>query len=343
VTFNSAGVNQFTEVWAVPPSAVPLRVSAVMVSQGTVVGPAPVTTAITIADVTGLQNELALLVQQGVGFTVNRTAVINSSGQLDGASGNLSDCVRVDGSSGPCGSGGGGVLPSFSDGETPSGAINGVNATFTLANTPSPAASLELYLNGLLMTPAVDYTLSGNTISFLSASMPQSGDVLTASYRFANPSNPLGTLTAVQVICSSPGASTSATSLTQLGSCTIPAGLLGTGDRVEVQFQYGHTGTSTAFTGAIAWAGGTVLSRTTTSSETAFVGRMTFGIGASGQSWDVQSWGNTLSFAPGVGSAAANISQNLTISLQGNMAGSTTDTVNLSNFTVIRYPAQSNP
>ena len=36
VTFNNAGVNQFTEVWAVPPSTVPLRLSAVLVSQGEV-------------------------------------------------------------------------------------------------------------------------------------------------------------------------------------------------------------------------------------------------------------------------------------------------------------------
>jgi hypothetical protein len=343
VTFNSAGVNQFTEVWSVPPSSVPLRVAAVLVSQGTVVGPAPVTTAITIADVTGLENELALLVQQGVGFAVNRAAVIDGSGQLDGASGNLSDCLRVDGSSGPCGSGGGGVLPSFSTGEMPGGTANGSNTTFTLANVPSPASSLQLYVNGLLMTQALDYTLSGNTISFLTASTPQTGDLLSASYRYANPSNPLGTLTAAQVICSQSGASTSATTLTQLGSCTIPAGLLGTGDRIEIQFQFGHTGTSTAFTGAILWAGAGVFSRTTVAAETAVAGRMTFGIGASAQTWAAQSWGNSLSFQAGVGSASANIAQNLTVSFEAGMVSSTTDTVNLSNFTVMRYPAQSNP
>jgi hypothetical protein len=33
----------------------------------------------------------------------------------------------------------------------------------------------------------------------------------------------------------------------------------------------------------------------------------------------------------------------LTISFQGAMSTTTSDTVNLSNFTVIRYPAQSNP
>lgn len=343
VTFNSAGVNQFTQVWAVPPSTVPLGVRDVLVSQGTVVGPPPLTTAVNISDVTGLQNQLTIRPQEGANFAIGRTAIINSSGQIDGASGSLSDCVRVDGSSGPCGSGSGGVLPSYSDGEIPSGSINGSNTSFTLANAPSPAASLSLYLNGLLMTQGTDYTLSGNTIAFLTASTPQSGDLLIASYRYANPSNPLGTLAAAQVICSSTGSTTSSTTLTQLGSCTIPAGLLETGDRIEIQFQYSHTGSTTPFTSAITWAGATLVSRSTVSTETAVVGRISSGIESGAQSWDAQSWGNSLSFAASVGATTADTTQNLTISFRGSMSTTTTDTVNLSNFTVIRYPAQSNP
>ncbi len=344
VTFNSQGVNQFMQVWAVPPSTATLRVRDVLVSQGTVVGPPPVTTAIQISDVTGLESQLTLRPQDGVGFTLGRAAVINSSGQIDGASGSLSDCVRVDGSSGPCGAGGGsGLFPSFSDSEIPSGAINGANLVFTLAFPPSPAASLDLSLNGLLMKQGGDYTLSANTITFLAASTPQTGDVLVASYRYANPSNPLGSLTAAQVICSSTGGATSATSLTQLGSCTIPAGLLGNGDRVEVQFQYAHTGTSTGFTGAIQWAGAMILSRTAGSTETALIGRMSFGISATGQNWDSQNWGNSLSFAAAAGSASANTTQNLTVSFLADTAAATGDTAVLGNFTVVRYPAQSNP
>src|ERR1700726_2998899 len=59
VTYNSAGINQFTEIWAVPPSNVTLRVRDVRVSSGTVVGPPPVTSPVQIPDVVGLQNELA--------------------------------------------------------------------------------------------------------------------------------------------------------------------------------------------------------------------------------------------------------------------------------------------
>jgi hypothetical protein len=343
VTYSNAGINQFTQVWAVPPSSVPLRVRDVLVSQGTVVGPLPVTSPIQISDVTGLQNALALLPMEGVGFAIGRTAVINTSGQIDGAAGNLSDCVRVDGSSGPCGSGGGGVLPSFSDSEVPSGSINGSNTTFTLANSPSPAASLDLSLNGLLMKSGTDFTLSGNTISFLIASTPQTGDILVASYRYGNPSNPLGSLTAAQVVCSSVGATTNLTTLTSLGTCTLPAGLIEAGDRIQIQFQYAHSGSSTGFTGEIHWGGTTIVSRAASSSETAYVGKIEIGVYSGAQAWDVQSWGSALSLAAGVGSATENTSQNLTISFYGSMAGATSDTAILRNFTVIRYPAQTNP
>jgi hypothetical protein len=296
-----------------------------------------------ISDVVNLTNELAVRPTEGAGFAIGRAAVIDTSGLIDGASGNLGDCVHVDGSSGPCGSGGGGVLPSVSDGETPAGAVNGTNAMFTLAFSPSPAAALLLYRNGLLMKQGTDYSLSGNTITFFLASVPQATDLLVASYRYANPSNPLGTLTSPQVICSSTGTNTSATTLTQLGSCTIPAGLLGTGDRIEVQFQYAHSGTATGFTGAVLWGGTTIVSRPCVAAETAFVGRITFGIYAGGQSWDAESWGNSLSLANAVGSAAVDTTQTLTISFQADMAGTTSDSAVLRNFTVIRYPAQTNP
>jgi hypothetical protein len=345
VTYNSLGIDQFAEVWAVPSSMVTLRVRDVRVSSGSIVGPLPVTSPIQISDVTNLVPELAVRPLEGVGYTIGRAAVINSSGQIDGAAGNLGDCVKVDATSGPCGSGGGGggVLPSFADGEIPAGSITGVNTAFTLAFTPSPAASLDLYLNGLLMKQGTDYTVSGTAITFITASIPQSGDLLVANYRYANPANPLGTLASSQVICSSAGASTSSPALTQLGSCTIPAGLLGTGDRIEVQFQFAHSGTATGFTGTILWGAATVLSRVCIAGESAFVGRVTFGVNSGVQSWDAQSWGSSLSLASSVGSATANIALNVTISLSGQMAASTADSVGLSNFTVIRYPAQVNP
>jgi phage-related tail fiber protein len=68
------------------------------------------------------------------------------------------------------------------DKETPSGSINGSNTTYTLANTPI-AGSEHVYLNGILQDSGSgnDYTISGATITYLSA--PATGSKLRVSYR----------------------------------------------------------------------------------------------------------------------------------------------------------------
>lgn len=65
--------------------------------------------------------------------------------------------------------------------ETPSGAVNGVNTTFTLANTPI-AGTEQVYLNGILQEPGAgnDYTISGLTITYLAA--PLTNDKLRVTY-----------------------------------------------------------------------------------------------------------------------------------------------------------------
>jgi hypothetical protein len=346
VTYNSEGQFQFSQVWAVPPSSIPLKVSAVLVSSGTVVGGGGgsvgnLTGTIPISSVIGLTSALAVLPIEGVGYAPGLAAVINTSGQIVGASGNLGDCVRVDGSSGPCG--GGGVLPQFSDGETPSGIINGLNTAFTLAFPPSPASSVQLYLNGLRMSQGVDYGISGSTISFVPVSVPQTGDILSASYRYANPNNTLGSLTTPQVVCSAVGTSTSSTTSTSLASCTLPAGLLSAGDRIEVSYLFSHVGTATGFTPQVSWGATPVLSRAGSAADTAFAGTVNFAINSSAQPWSGQSWGSSLAFAPALGSASLNTALSVTISFLGQMSAATSDTVALSGFTVVRYPAQVNP
>jgi hypothetical protein len=345
ITYANRGVNQFTEVWAVPPSALPLRVRDVRLSSGTVIGPAPITgSPVQISDVTGLTNALAIRPTQGVGFSIGRTAIINQAGQIDAATGNLGDCMHVDGSANTCGGGAtGGILPLFADAETPSGAVNGSNTTFTFFFAPSPIDSLILFRNGVLQKHGTDFAIAGNVVTFFAGSIPQTGDQVVGSYRYGNPSNPLGTLTAAQVICSSAGIGTSATTSTSLGTCTIPAGLLTTGDRIEVQFHFRHTGTATAFTGELRWGATSILLRTSVAGELAFTGRLAFGILTGAQSWDAQSWGNSFALANSVGSAAENSALNLTVSFRGLMAATTSDILTLSNFTVVRYPAQTNP
>ena len=75
----------------------------------------------------------------------------------------------------------GGVSHTHVWGETPAGTINGTNAVFTLAAPPSPAASLMLFLNGLMQTPGGnDFTLAGGTVTFAEA--PDPGATLLAHY-----------------------------------------------------------------------------------------------------------------------------------------------------------------
>lgn len=67
--------------------------------------------------------------------------------------------------------------------ETPTGTVNGTNATFTLAFTPLSGTE-HVFVNGVLQNPGTgnDYTISGATITFLTGAIPQTNDVVRVSY-----------------------------------------------------------------------------------------------------------------------------------------------------------------
>ena len=137
-----------------------------------------------ISQVSGLTSALAQKPNMSTTYNSSSAAWIDSSGNIGSVSGNATDCVHVNGSSGPCGSGGGTtVSATFVDGETPAGVINGINPTFNLAQAPNPVTSLEVFRNGVLQAAPIDYTLSGSTITF--TNIPMTSDELIAYYRVA--------------------------------------------------------------------------------------------------------------------------------------------------------------
>lgn len=72
---------------------------------------------------------------------------------------------------------------SFVDSEIPTGTIDGVNATFTLSDTPTPPASLMLFRNGVKQRLGLDFVLSGATITYVPGAIPQPSDIHDASFR----------------------------------------------------------------------------------------------------------------------------------------------------------------
>jgi hypothetical protein len=346
VTFTSAGNDQFTETWAVPPSITALRVQAVLMSQATGGTAAPPPGALTSGStpipesgVIGLLADLAARPLEGSAYTINSVAMIDSTGALEAVTGNVSDCVHVDGSSGPCGTASASAVgPSFTDEEVPAGLVNGVNTAFTLSAVPTPTSSLSLYRNGVLQKAGLDYTLSGNAIQFLAASAPQIGDTLLASYRVT----PTGTAQgppAPQILCAGMGAATSSTTLSTLGTCTIPAGTVQAGDRVKISFDYSHEGSLTGFTFAVKWGNTLLVQRSGSVSETFVSGWAQAGANTSACQMSFQSWGTLLGFAAGVENAYDSLSFNIVLAFQGQMAATTSDTVTLRNFSVVRYPS----
>ena len=345
VQYQSDGREQFGETWSVPVSTIPLQVSQVRTgtlapsNPGTInIGQSGGSTTVTESSVVGLQADLAQRPLKGVGFGTNAVAMVDDNGQIETVVGDIGNCVYVDGTAGPC------SQPTFADAETPGGIVDGTNNTLTLANTPL-GSSLMLFRNGLYMTPTFDYTLTGSTVQFVTGAVPQPGDTLTASYRVdtsAGGNIPLVTTgtslhtAAAQVICSAAGTSTAAVSWTTLGACDIPAAGLKAGDRIEVRFTFAHTGAASGFNLQVNWGATTILARSGATQDAAVTGRAEAGVAATGAEISTESWGTVLPFLPGILSSPAQAG--LPVNFRAALATAGSDTISLTNYTVLRYP-----
>lgn len=116
-----------------------------------------------------------ILQRVGIDFTLSGSAITFAAGGIPQSGDYVRAYYRTPGT---------GTATNFNDAELPSGTINGTNLTFTLAAAPSPAASLTLFKNGVLLTQGADYALSGATVTFANTTVaPQVGDSFTVSYR----------------------------------------------------------------------------------------------------------------------------------------------------------------
>ena len=334
VKYSSDGKIQFSETWAVPSSVAPLRVRDVRLN--TVGADTAGTTSPTVneSDIIGLVSDLGARPLKGPGYAAGRVAWVNQTGAMETVTGSPTDCVRVDGTSGPCG----GTPPSFVDNDAPAGLVDGANTSFTLTGVPNPAASLAVYRNGILQRAGSDFTLSGGQIQFVTAAAPQPGDTLLASYRLTGADSSTPALyPAPQVICSGTGAATASATLASVGGCTIPAGLLAAGDRVEIRFDLEHGGSTGGFSFELHWGATTVLHRDAAAADVRAAIRADAALGASGTQLDHQSWGTALAFGAGIGTSADDFTAGIAIDFQA-CAAQAGDTVTLKNYTVVRYP-----
>jgi hypothetical protein len=350
VHYQSDGNQQFTETWTVPVTTQALTVSAVRTgsvtisSGGTGGGSTGNQTPISEASIIGLQADLNQRPTKGAGFGTSAVAVVDDNGILQTAAGQVGDCVMVDGTTGPCGP------PTYSDAETPGGAVDGANNTFTLANTPL-GTSLALYRNGLYLTVGTDYTLTGSSVQFAAAEVPQPGDTLLASYRIdtsapgniGNLTNPPATTRGIlaQVICSSSGTSTNGAVFASVGACDVPFNQLQAGDRIEIRFSFTHagavTGLASAFDLQIKWGTTTILARHGGIQDLAVAGVAEAAITGTGAQISVQSWGTILPFLPAILNSP--LQGGVRIDLRAALSNAGSDLINLTNYTVLRYPA----
>jgi hypothetical protein len=128
---------------------------------------------------TGIAAALAIAVGTGSGLAQLSGGYLAAAdfpaltGDVTNAAGSLATTINVTAGSGFL------KYPALIANETPSGTVNGSNATFTLANTPQ---WLQLVLNGVILEVGSgnDYTISGSTLTMLL--IPATGDKLRAYY-----------------------------------------------------------------------------------------------------------------------------------------------------------------
>jgi hypothetical protein len=133
------------------------------------------------------------------------------------------------------------------------------------------------------------------------------------------------------------GAATASSTLQSIAVCNIPGGFLAAGDRIEIRFDMEHQGTGGGYSFEVRWGSTTLLHRDGAALDSLVAGRADLALKSSGAQFSQQSWGNSLAFTAGAGTAADDyFSNGITIDFQGRATSG--DTLTLRNFAVVRVP-----
>lgn len=83
-------------------------------------------------------------------------------------------------------------------GEVPTGAVNSANTTYTLANTPAAAMGVIVVLDGIVQYYTEDYTVSGSTITFVTA--PTTGTTIFVYYNASTATSQTSLITSYRAV-----------------------------------------------------------------------------------------------------------------------------------------------
>lgn len=233
---SSSGLVTWTETWEVPPATTPLNLSEVNVSSSTSAG-----TQITISQVVGLTSDLNAINGSLASLTSTANGINSAVTTLTASLASLTTLVNG------LAAGGGTTNVAFVDAEAPSGTVNGSNTVFTLANTPVSATALDVYVNGLLLSNGVDYSLSGKTLTFGITSIPQSGDTLRVYYRMASSGGTTPVFVDNVVPTGTINGSTLAFTLASTPAPLLSLMLYKNGDLMQQNLDYTISGTTITF------------------------------------------------------------------------------------------------
>ncbi|MDZ7639773.1 MAG: hypothetical protein U5J83_16230 [Bryobacterales bacterium] len=334
---------QFAEYWDVPATSSTQTISGVRLLAPPVAGgsttPGPgIELPLPQEDIEGLPQDLADRPVKGPNFFPSRTVYVNPDGALEAIAGSPTDCVRVDGTAVPCGSGD--SVNYQVDGEVPFGVVSGANQIFTLSAIPGPPESLQVYRNGVLQKRGLDYTLSGSIITFVLSATPQQGDILLSYYRTfqgsAPPPNGSGSLP--QVVCSVPGSSTNSLTMTTLGSCLVGSSLLQPGDRLEIQLDFAlGSGTADGYHAELYWNGSPIQARTYVAGDATSSVRATVAIGSVTRQYATTSFGQVSELQAGTGTLLLP-GGTFPVEIRGRLATDPAAQLTLTSYSITRYP-----